>query len=351
MTDTEREKFIRKYMPVALEHLMSNVLPQAEKDTEYINKIVEEDKDIIVEVDENSGDGSEGESNVPLFKENKNESFQIVNKSNLVDTEEKSSILQESVTSFELLENSQSKSFSLINEESEEIYEILEDLDPEDEWIQSDAGSVVDSIASTINKDGTIISDYSIIDNTYAAALNQAGKLISTKTDIFIEDQAIRKIIEYIGMFSSEVSTILKSFKSAESLVSAQEIAENWELASLIDLDEISSELLGLILDTLEEFGMYKMCLFVCNRYHLEGRLGRYVASLAFKYSIKADLKPHEINRPTFIKIQTHRAALGYNALHNVFEMLNPEYLALKRYFDVKSLGIESFRGLLLLGF
>ena len=90
---------------------------------------------------------------------------------------------------------------------------------------------------------------------------------------------------------------------------------------------------------------MYKLCLIVCNRYNLAYRLGRYVVSLAFKYSNLYELRPFDSKT-----VQVQRAAIAYTAVHNVFEMINPEYLSLKD-FDGKSLGIEAFRGLLLLGY
>ncbi|CAG9320670.1 unnamed protein product [Blepharisma stoltei] len=312
MADKERQKFIKKYVPLALENLM----PQA-----FLT--LDEDKNTIVEEKEEE---NEEEKEEPA-------------------SEESFSLIQESHNSFTLIGNS-ADSFSMIKDD-DEIFEVLQDIDPKDEWLISDSGSVIDSLSPTLNKD-SILSDYSIIDNPHTASLNQGGKLINTKTDIFIEDQAMLKIIEYVGMFSSDVSSFLNSFKSAESLISTQKIAESWEL---IDLDEISPELLGIILDALEEFGMYKLCLFVCNRYQLEERLGRYVVSVAFKYSNNPLLKPSDLNKPNFIKAQSQRANLAFSAVHNVLEMINPEYLALKKDFDGKNLGIESFRGLLLLGY
>mmetsp|Transcript_16232 Transcript_16232/g.16153 ORF Transcript_16232/g.16153 Transcript_16232/m.16153 type:complete len:212 (+) Transcript_16232:290-925(+) len=211
MTDEERKKFIKKYVPIALEALIPKILPTVDKDTQYINRIVQEDKNIIPE---------EQESEEEKEEEKEESSFKSP------QPEESFSLIQESNSSFTLLENSSADSFSIIKDD-DQIYEVLQDIDPEDEWLQSDSGSVIDSLGSTINKEGTVISDYSIIDNVHAAALNQGGKLINTKTDIFIEDQAMRKIIEYVGMFSTDVSSFLKAFKSAESLVSTQEIAES----------------------------------------------------------------------------------------------------------------------------
>ena len=244
----------------------------------------------------------------------------------------------------------QSSSFQVLNESESfvviESSEIASHYDVEDEWLQIETGSVISSMASIIKPDGSIMSEYSILDNMHATALNEGGKLIKTRPDIYVEDQTMRKILEYIGMFSDEVSSCLKASRSSKSLMSSQIIQEDWEISSLIDLDDISMDLLGLLLDTLEEFGMYKLCLIVCNRYNLSNRLGRYIVSLASKYSNLNEIKTSELRGG----IQVQRAAIAYTAVHNVFEMINPEYLTLKES-GGNNLGIDAFRGLLLLGY
>lgn len=52
-----------------------------------------------------------------------------------------------------------------------------------------------------------------------------------------------------------------------------------------IDLDSIDQEFLNILLDCLESFELYKLCLIVCNRYALTERVGRYLVSIANKYS------------------------------------------------------------------
>lgn len=243
----------------------------------------------------------------------------------------------------------QSTSFQILNESESfvvlESSEIASHYDIEDEWLQIETGSVISSMASIIKPDGSIISEYSFLDNMHATALNDGGKLIKTRPDIFVEDQTMRKILEYVSMFYEDVSLCLKSSRSSQALISSQVMNEDWEISSLIDLDDISVELLGLLLDTLEEFGMYKLCLIVCNRYNLSNRLGRYIVSLSSKYSNLYEIK-HFDHKGT----QVQRAAIAYTAVHNVLEMINPEYLSLKEA-DGKNLGVEAFRSLLLLGY
>lgn len=262
-------------------------------------------------------------------------------------------ILLDESSSFQILDKSDS--FIVLNSSTANIQlngniqlneEIASHYDAEDEWLQLETGSVVSSLGSVIKADGSIMSEYSILDNVHATALSEGGKLIKTRPDIYVEDQTMRKILEYISMFYDEVASCLKSSRSSQSLMSSQVFKEDWEITSLIDLDDISSDVLGLVLDTLEEFGMYKLCLIVCNRYSLASRLGRYVVSLASRYSNLSEIRFLDMKGG----VQVQRAAIAYTAVHNMYEMINPEYLCLKED-DGKNLGIEAFRGLILLGY
>ena len=53
----------------------------------------------------------------------------------------------------------------------------------------------------------------------------------------------------------------------------------------LIDLDNLSTEFLNLVLDTLEYYELFRLCLIVGNRYKLTDKNGRYVAAICQKYS------------------------------------------------------------------
>ncbi len=52
-----------------------------------------------------------------------------------------------------------------------------------------------------------------------------------------------------------------------------------------IDLEQIDNDFLNTLLDCLESFELYKLCLIVCNRYQMTERVGRYLVSIANKYS------------------------------------------------------------------
>ena len=53
----------------------------------------------------------------------------------------------------------------------------------------------------------------------------------------------------------------------------------------LIELDQLSTDLLNKILDTLERFEMYRLSLIICNRYGMQERNGRFIAAISQKYS------------------------------------------------------------------
>jgi hypothetical protein len=67
----------------------------------------------------------------------------------------------------------------------------------------------------------------------------------------------------------------------------------------MIDLDDVDNEFINLILDALEYYELFRLCLMICNRYHMSERLGRYVVSVCSKYSnlhmhrFNADLAKH----------------------------------------------------------
>ena len=53
----------------------------------------------------------------------------------------------------------------------------------------------------------------------------------------------------------------------------------------MIELDNMTPELLIIILDTLERFELYRLSLILCNRYRMHERNGSFVAAISQKYS------------------------------------------------------------------
>lgn len=53
----------------------------------------------------------------------------------------------------------------------------------------------------------------------------------------------------------------------------------------MLEIDSIDIDTIYLMLDILEEFKAYKLCIFVCNKFKLATKLGRYLVSVASEYS------------------------------------------------------------------
>lgn len=100
-------------------------------------------------------------------------------------------------------------------------------------------------------------------------------KIIKTKGNIFIQDQIMEKIIRIVSVINSSSTTFLQQFKGYQSLITINKTENSNQdneiknLDIITDFEDIDSETINVILDTLESFKLYKLCLFVCNRYHL----------------------------------------------------------------------------------
>ena len=396
MSREERETLVKKYIPIALEDLMPKVLLVQDDERQYSQMMEKEDagkRPVVIKEEMEESDSEDSDTPPPLVPAESTLSVLGSNATVLVPIPAAEEVQDAESVSGSLLDisgsvdgsmllvsavpiaasnpfststnpfaastnpfastlpaaDTKSDSFSFIgSQRSEDLLssnlEVLSHYDPDDEWLQVEKGSIVESLHTASKVDGTLFSEYSILDNAQAVALNQGGQLIQTKADIFVEDEIMRKILQYVSMFSEDVKAYLLSMKSAESLVQCQGLKADWRVFSIVDLDEIDLPLIGVTLDTLEFFELYKLCLVVCNRYQMAERLGRYVLSLAHKYSFMADMtKP--------LSQQKERAVVAYTALHNVFEMINPAILAPKPPTEVQSLGLNCFQGLLLMGY
>ena len=101
----------------------------------------------------------------------------------------------------------------------------------------------------------------------------------------------------------------------------------------MIDLDDVDNDFINLILDALEYYELFRLCLMICNRYHMSDRLGRYLVSVCSKYS---NLHMHRFNvdmlKPNYFNTimtdkQRQSSILAHEAIHNVFSLINPKFL------------------------
>lgn len=234
-------------------------------------------------------------------------------------------------------------------------------LDPEDEWIQCETGSIIDSVVSGKITPSNRESDYSMLDNAHAFAVNCS--LVKTKRDIFVEDQIMAKVIRYVSYFSEEVRSQFETLRSKSALLHTKpEDSMHTKKAAdfIIDMDDITLPFVNLLLDILESYGLYKLCIIICNRYQINDRIGRYIVSIGHKYSnIKLICEGFEKyaypNTETLVDMQIKNAIIANMAVHGVFEVVNPIYLKMKKFAEMidetNSLGRYCYRSMLLLGY
>ena len=242
--------------------------------------------------------------------------------------------------------------------------EHLSNIDLDDEFLKQESVSLIESLSQIRKENSRIQSDYSSIEYSNYMGNNQNMAIVKTKTDIYAQDQTMQKIIRYISFFSEDFREHLTKIRSKKFLLSEGKPNENeydYLVDLIIDLDNIDLDFLHLILDSLETFKIYKLCIFICNRYKLSTRIGRYLVSIANRYSPFAQealaipmLPTHFIN-PLNRKAQLEKAFIANIALHNVLENIHPNYLKLKKINEEidssNSLGIDTFQGLIQLGF
>lgn len=245
-----------------------------------------------------------------------------------------------------------------------EGFDHLSNFDPDDEWLKMEKGSIIDSISEVRRQKSNVFSDYSAVDFNHVMS-NQC-QIVKTKQDIFVQDNVMQNIIKIISMFSEDIKTSLLKLRSKSTLLSQKENLTAEEAAPndpaidfIIDLDFISIDFIYLVLDLLEMYKLYKLCIFVCNRYKLSNRIGRYLVNIAHKYSNfpSEDMSANSVKlfNPIKRQIQLEKAFVANVALHTVLENINPTFIEQKKKGEVSdasnSLGHDCYQELINLGF
>jgi hypothetical protein len=143
--------------------------------------------------------------------------------------------------------------------------------------------------------------------------------------------------------------TLNQQDKEEEQIDSRPEITE---------FEDIDPQFINIILDTLESFKLFKLCLFVCNRYHMPTKAGRYLISLGLKYSTNCQsnnvVNPILLAPSNFRKTEIEKGILASIALHAIYENVNAEFLKVKvtekEEENKNSLGTYFIQGLILEG-
>ena len=290
------------------------------------------------------------EENVPDILE---EVFQLKKHHSAAREEER-----KAEASFEIVEEAKGAEATL------DDFEHLSQYDPEDEFLRSSRSvSIIESIMS--RKSVSQTSDFSLVSAGKRSVIS-VGSLRSKNTiafvesnrDVYQEDVITQKIIYYVSLFSEDVSAHLRTIRSKKALATEQpQQAEDF----LIDLDDVDAAFVHLILDVLEYYELFRLCLMVCNRYHMSERLGRYVISVCAKYSnlhaFRFDLARLKSSQVNALWRERQRCAsiIAHEAIHNVFALVEPRFLALKDVGEPvtaeNSLGPETYRMMVDLGF
>ena len=378
----ERDSLINRYVPIALNSIYYIISEKAGAEDNK-GKIMEEKYaknkiDIIKEEFNSEEDSDEDteqiqnitvkeetkdaeESEVSHIEENKkvDPSLEDEEEEQIVTTkaeQEKQEILSEEKVSS--LNESNLSSYSLISKaELSQNFEHLSNFDPEDDFLKSDRSFSV--IGSVLAKDEEVLSEYSdfsIVSNSRVSQI-KGGSIIETDRDIYVEDMAMQKIIYYISLFSDDVKHYLTGLRSKDGLLQLDNVESSIDDFEL-ELDNIDDDLVKIILDVLEHFDMFRLCLIVCNRYNMKEHISRYLTSICFKYSNLKLLdisKILRINEPIFRSNQKEVNILANEAIHSMLKLIDPRMMMQQKTEtlekDTKLMGAECWRYLFYLGF
>ncbi|CAK60040.1 unnamed protein product (macronuclear) [Paramecium tetraurelia] len=252
-------------------------------------------------------------------------------------------------------EQSQSQSFQIENQdENEQNMDHLSIFDPDDEWLLQDQKSLIKSMSSKISHQ----SEFSNI-----ILLNQPPQisLLKQKSNIFISNKVLQKLIKKSQLFSQEFRNHLESQKCKQVQLSNRK-DDDKEFDHMInfvyDLENIDIDSIYMILDILEQFKSYKLCIYLCNYFKLASYLGRYVVSLTSSYSPltknKSSVYIQMITLGSYRRNLLEQSALSQIAFDNIIETINPIFSTFKYEEELNlcnSLGLNFYQELIGLGF
>ncbi|KAM3131735.1 hypothetical protein pb186bvf_016131 [Paramecium bursaria] len=221
----------------------------------------------------------------------------------------------------QLNKQNQSESFivDISQHQSQNDFEHLSNYDLDDYWLKSDSKSIIDSIQSQkgINADFSALSFTQIFSDP-------SIQLVKTKCNIYIQDEVMQLIIKWISQFSEEFKQLLKQQRNRKT---QNEDVEN-AFDVILDLDQVDIEFIDLVLDVLEQFQLFKLCIFVCNRYKLINKLNRYIVSIAAQYT-PILIHPLQVLKSNTFNLNKYKqkGIVASFAIHSVFENINLQLL------------------------
>ncbi|CAD8159005.1 unnamed protein product [Paramecium pentaurelia] len=339
-TIDERMAFLNKFFPSFLQE-MTDQIEQQEKEMEEQNLIEETS---IIQEDINDQSQSFQIQNSLI---NESQQVQEENADNNIETSQISILKQNKQ---DIIEIDDSESFQVQNEES---FDHLSIFDPEDEWLKNNQKSLIKSIATS-----SVESQFSNV-----LLLNQPSNvsLLKSRSNIFIKNNVLQQLVQKFQFFSDEFKIHIEKQTHKATLLSnrtGEEKEFDHMINFLYDLDNIDIDTIYLILDLLEQFKSYKLCIYVCNQFKLAQHIGRYLVSLASLYTplTRNPLKDNYqiIANKLYRKQILQQAAVSQLAINNILESINPKFLQFKHEEQLNSsnsFGITCYKELIGLGY
>ena len=303
--EAELESLTNKYVPLALNSIF-NMMQEgnteenrgkvlAEKYKSKVQQIMEEASDEDSDEGEVKNDQEEekddGENkNVEDVKEeidSKSDEKVKISKPTLTEDALKLLNKQENDDDEEVIDTKKKQneedfdgSFDVISKgELNENLEHLSNFDPDDEFLSSKKSfSVIGSVISNDQKSISGYSEFSIVSGSRVGSILDSN-VIETNRDIYIEDVAMQKIIYYVSLFSEQTQSYLQKLRSKGQL--NQEKTDSFKVDEFeLQLDDIDTDLVKILLDVLENYDMFRLCMIVCNRYNITDHISRYLTSV-----------------------------------------------------------------------
>ncbi|CAD8069898.1 unnamed protein product [Paramecium sonneborni] len=344
----ERMAFLNKFFPSFLQE-MTDQIEQEEKELEEQN--LNEEPNLVQQSINNQSQSFQIENS--LINESK--SIQEDNVQKDLETSQVSILQQEQQQIIQqeqqqIIELDESESFCVQNDES---FDHLSMFDPEDEWLKNNQKQLIKSIATS-----SVESQFSNV-----LLLNQPSNvsLLKSRTNIFIKKNVLQQLIQKFQYFSDDFKAHIEKQTHKATLLSERSGEEkefDYMINFLYDLDNIEIDIVYLILDLLEQFKSYKLCIFVCNQFKLAQYAGRYLVSLASLYTplTRSPLRNNFqiIANKLYRKQILEQAAVSQLAMNNILESINPQFLQFKfeqQFNTSNSFGITCYKELIGLGY
>ncbi|CAD8120897.1 unnamed protein product [Paramecium sonneborni] len=334
----ERQTFLNQFFPNYLQNLTQKIqdnqieLTQEQEEFNNVENSIQTESFIIQD---------------SIIKESKNQDNSQFNQ--IID-------LNNNESSVEILNNEEkdlSQSFQIENE-SEQNMDHLSIFDPEDEWLKCDQKTIIQSMSSKISHQ----SEFSNI-----VLLNQPPQiqLLKFKNNIFITNNVLQQLIQKLLLFSNEFKNHLDQQKyKAIQLSNRKDDDKEFDhiINFVYDLENIDIDSIYMMLDILEQFKSYKLCIYLCNSFKLASFLGRYLVSLVSIYSPLAKTKSlvnvQMATLGSFRKNLLEQSSISQIAINNILDTINPIFLTFKNDNELNfnnSLGLNCYQELIGLGF